>query len=185
LVGFTWIQPDLVGLWWGERTREPFFMVPVRKDLSISVLLWLKNRSGWPKRPCRRLKIGFVFLDTYALSLAFLRKNWVRFVISPPMLEALPQSGLTTHPPARKLRWPVRLGPPHQIGARRYAGLNGSIQDIQTHALRRGPFPVKTGFAGYVKEQTAKLCVRPELRKPESVPVTASSRHSLATADPP
>jgi hypothetical protein len=27
------------------------------------------------------LKIGFVFLDTYALSLAFLRKNWVRFVI--------------------------------------------------------------------------------------------------------
>jgi hypothetical protein len=26
------------------------------------------------------------------------------------MRDALPQSGLTNHPPARKLRWPVRLG---------------------------------------------------------------------------
>jgi len=31
----------------------------------------------------RRLKIGFVFLDTYPLSLAFLRKNWVRFHYCP------------------------------------------------------------------------------------------------------
>ena len=96
--------------------------------------------------PRRRLKIGFVFLDTDALSLGFLQKNWVRFVISPPMRCALPQSGITPHLPARKLRWPVRLGRPHQVGARRCAGLNGSIQDIQTHAPRRGPFPVKTGF---------------------------------------
>jgi hypothetical protein len=29
--------------------------------------------------------IGFVFLDTEALSLAFLQNNWVCFVISPPI----------------------------------------------------------------------------------------------------
>jgi hypothetical protein len=45
----------------------------------------VKTRSGWPDRLRFWLKIGFVFLDTYALSLAFLRKNWVRFVISTPI----------------------------------------------------------------------------------------------------
>jgi hypothetical protein len=36
------------------------------------------------------VRFGFVFLDTYALSLAFLQKNWVRFVISLPIAPSPP-----------------------------------------------------------------------------------------------
>jgi hypothetical protein len=180
---------------------------PVRKDLRHLRAFVVKTGSGWQNQPRRRHKVGFVFLDTYALSLAFLRKNWVRFVISPPIPRPSTPSSVLDSPSS------VRLGPSRDKFANgtppegvsplsankrtfrsqkfRYPGTRlvpaGGMdcRYATFHPGTRAASPIAQHQVGaYVKEQPAKpfpvkTGLAGELRIPESVPITGKLADSV------